>query len=836
MTKVRSRKVDLDTEAWNANPNHEQLSPYVGHIYQITFDAWTFAKSDLWASLMQTIFFELDRQITLEQQLFEVLKKVPNAQRQGLEEEIWPVLYETNDADRKWFIERVLNNTSLLDEFNSQLTNPKFTGFLWKKFQTSQKEALSSFAQLNVELKKAKSQFIAKKAEIREREHAQFRPIVEFQNNQQAQRIDALLGTSFVLLRQRIGTPLFRRLSNEVRRELQGNSTQRDESKQKGLWKTLNETIQEYEQVSRGIVELESEESADKNLDTLKKEKDKSDELLQKIETTKFDIYNVAATVIDQKYGWITINSAYQWATRNWVLISIFVVFFVLPVVGLVAISLAPELEISILQRVKELIDRGNQSVAGLAALLATLTPGIITFQAMLKTAQQWFEETSLALQEYQKGVENRTKEVEATIEQKIVAKIYEDEELQELESTVRQLESQVKAKQAEMPENIYASLADFVSGRLQEGSYEKNLGLMQQVKQDLSALSDRLLPPRQSDQSWEAKIDFLKEVFPRGPARVIVYIDDLDRCPPNRVVEVLEAVQLLVKTPLFIAVLAIDERYITCALEKYYDGVLSRRGRPSGTDYLEKIIQLPYRVRPIMPNALEEYLKNQVVIQDNATGGTKFSEFSRQEFNMLLECCKQTDLSPRTLKRLTNVYKLFKIVCRTRGTKPSTSIQKAILALLALSGRYPNLMRGIFNEIETCFEENRDQRKARRIDERKAQRNNIPVEKLGHQALHLQTPLTSFFEHYQLPITDHYLQREFDKLRHDALETAILPPITLTDMSHEIFNLVRSFSFVGEVGEDPDDHLVSESAMVDSLNGNNPASSPSHQETQDMA
>ena len=36
--------------------------------------------------------------------------------------------------------------------------------------------------------------------------------------------------------------------------------------------------------------------------------------------------------------------------------------------------------------------------------------------------------------------------------------------------------------------------------------------------------------------------------------------------------------------------------------------------------------------------------------------------------------------------------------------------------------------------------------------------------------------------------------------------------PLTLTleDMTHEIFNLIRSFSFVGEIGEDPEDYRVS--------------------------
>jgi len=166
------------------------------------------------------------------------------------------------------------------------------------------------------------------------------------------------------------------------------------------------------------------------------------------------------------------------------------------------------------------------------------------------------------------------------------------------------------------------------------------------------------------------------------------------------------------------------------------------------------------------------------------------------------MACCTQVDLSPRTLKRLTNVYKLFKIVCRTRGTKPSLQVQQAILALLALSGRYPDLMRGIFDSIETCFEEQRTLEKA---------------EKTSHP-LHLRSPLRDFFKKYQLTEGDRYLQREFDKLQHDALQTNILPTaLTLVDMTHEIFNLIRSFSFVGEIGEDPEDYRISESTTMTS-------------------
>lgn len=797
MTEIRSRRVDQALEAWHQDPNYEKLSPYVGHVYQIKFDAWTFAKSDLWASLMQTIFFELDRQITLEQQLFAVLETVPAAQRETLAEKVWPVLYKTNDADRKWFLERVLSNTDLLEKFERQLTNPEFTGFLWKTFQRSQAESLNNLAQHQAELAKVQAALNVRKAEIREHYRAQSHPVIQIQSNQQIQRADALLGTSLILLRQRIGQLTFKYLNNKVHERLEGNSPVQDSEQQPGLWQTLGKTMQEYEEISLQVAKKEQEPGPEPTTEaaTLAELKTKADELLQRIEETKFDIYHVATQVIDQEYGRITVGSAWQWGKRNWILACVFVLFFVLPIGAITIIALVPEWNNAVLQWAKARLEQADQSITSLAALLATLTPGIIAFQAMLKTAQKWFDETNLALQEYQQRVETRTQQLETAIEQKVEAKIQADVELRNLENTVKQLESELQIMRAEMPENQYASLADFVGDRLQKGDYESTLGLMQQVQKDLAELSDRLLPPRQSDQSWGAKLKFLQAAFPRGPARVVVYIDDLDRCPPDCVVQVLEAVQLLVKTPLFIAVLAIDERYITRALEKFYSGVLLRRGSPSGTDYLEKIIQIPYRVRPIMADSLENYLRAQIRIQDSATSSTKFIEFSGPEFAMLLECCKQVVLSPRALKRLTNVYKLFKIVCRTRGTRLSLAVQQAILALLALSSRYPDIMRGIFDDIENCYEA---QHPATNASE-------------AETTLSLTSTLEQVFEQYQLPEHDKYLEREFRNFRYDALHTKILPPnLTLKEITHKIFNLLRSFSFVGEIGEDPEDYRYS--------------------------
>ncbi|MCY6492803.1 P-loop NTPase fold protein [Leptolyngbya sp. GGD] len=837
MTEIRSHQVDLEVEAWNENPNHQKLSPYVGHVYQIKFDAWTFAKSDLWASLMQTIFFELDRQLTLETQITEVLQQIEDAtQRQRIESTIWSVLYKSNDDERTWFLRQVLKDKETLNLLLDKQRESR-TGILWEKFKESQTTAIHNLEATEAALKTKKRELEELKSQLRLQIRQEFEPIFNLSKNQSFQRVDALLGTSFILLRRRVGQTAFKNLNTAISDQLFKSSSVGSQQAG-GLWHQLEEKLAALEKAKEELEALtkpaEKSTSSDKKIDNQTSEKTATNQvdavktkdqlipskqvtdakeeistkqeevnrLLREVSETRFDIFNVATNVIEKKQKWLDWQRNWKWLKSNWLLVLLFVLLFVVPLVLLTTLGL--NLYTSADQQIPNL-------TAKLATLIAPLLPGAVILQNLLRSGQKWFEETRLALQEYQKSVENRNKDIEATYERSVKDSLESNPRLQQLEREVQALEKEYQEQKQSVPVNQYASLSEFVSDRLEQGTYKNRLGLMQQVKQDLADLSNKLLPPSQYDESFQSKIDFLKQVFPRGPARVVVYIDDLDRCPPDRVVQVLEAVQLLVKTPLFIAVLAIDERYITRALEKFYEGVLSRRGRPSGTDYLEKIIQLPYRVRPIMANTLENYLRSQVVIQDSATGAAKFSEFSRREFDMLLACCRQVDLSPRTIKRLTNVYKLFKIVCRTRGTKLTPQVQQAILALLALSGRYPNLMRGIFDDIQSCFEEQRTLKPAKQPTREQV--------KQASPTLHLTSPLYDFFKTYRLPEGDRYLQREFDKLQHDALHTEILPhTLTLDAMTYEIFNLIRSFSFVGEIGENPEDYRFSGAKVDDTL------------------
>jgi hypothetical protein len=80
---------------------------------------------------------------------------------------------------------------------------------------------------------------------------------------------------------------------------------------------------------------------------------------------------------------------------------------------------------------------------------------------------------------------------------------------------------------------------------------------------------------------------------------RIVLYIDDLDRCDPDVVADVLDAVHLLLALPLFVVIVGVDPRWLKRSLHERHPELLSptHSGVPStsAADYLEKIFQLTY-------------------------------------------------------------------------------------------------------------------------------------------------------------------------------------------------------------------------------------------------
>lgn len=88
----------------------------------------------------------------------------------------------------------------------------------------------------------------------------------------------------------------------------------------------------------------------------------------------------------------------------------------------------------------------------------------------------------------------------------------------------------------------------------------------------------------------------------------VVIIVDDLDRCTPERIIDTLEAIKLFLSVPHTIFVIAADENVIQYAIKKKYPLVEGMNVELS-TEYIEKIIQLPIYIPELSSKDIENYL-----------------------------------------------------------------------------------------------------------------------------------------------------------------------------------------------------------------------------------
>jgi hypothetical protein len=153
--------------------------------------------------------------------------------------------------------------------------------------------------------------------------------------------------------------------------------------------------------------------------------------------------------------------------------------------------------------------------------------------------------------------------------------------------------------------------LAEFIRERAESRDYRKHLGLPALIRRDFERLSDAIhAQNKELEDKGLTEADAAKKEADVPVNRIVLYIDDLDRCDPEKVVQVLQAVHLLLAFPLFVVVVAVDARWVSDSLRAHYDKVLANSAESadevgfgrhaSPHDYLEKIFQIPFWLTPI--------------------------------------------------------------------------------------------------------------------------------------------------------------------------------------------------------------------------------------------
>jgi hypothetical protein len=233
------------------------------------------------------------------------------------------------------------------------------------------------------------------------------------------------------------------------------------------------------------------------------------------------------------------------------------------------------------------------------------------------------------------------------------------DDQMKQAQEKIKDLENEIQKIQYDLINDITgAAIRDFINERAELKDYKNHLGIVSIIRKDFETLSELFLESNVSDEDVQSNDSiektkkevlvedrgFIKDQFLEGKKleRIILYIDDLDRCSDEKVLEVIQAVHLLMAFPLFNVVVGVDKRCVNNAL--IYKNLLQYSKFTtleniekvgihviSPSEYLEKIFQIPFQLddpsNDDIKGMVDVFLKNQVEKEVTVKKETPVSE-----------------------------------------------------------------------------------------------------------------------------------------------------------------------------------------------------------------
>jgi hypothetical protein len=271
----------------------------------------------------------------------------------------------------------------------------------------------------------------------------------------------------------------------------------------------------------------------------------------------------------------------------------------------------------------------------------------------------------------------------------------------------------------------ISARMIDYV--RLPD--YREQLGFQTQVLHDLTFLRRCLKRLR---LRWIRGRPRLVHEDPK----IVVFIDDLDRCPDRIVMEVLQTINLILGESGLFVLLAVDTEKIHRAIANAYRSEGAASADPSFAEsYLRKIVQLSFYLpesdpeqrlalvdEQFSPAARRRPGPSRAAGADGATRGagpegvpdilgvdadavisprvvtTREVEDTPEELETFRALKDFTPDNPRELKRLLNTHRFIKILQQRPETPPSEELQRKLVAWLVFCTAWPQLVDNVLD------------------------------------------------------------------------------------------------------------------------------------------
>jgi KAP family P-loop domain/Domain of unknown function (DUF4062) len=278
----------------------------------------------------------------------------------------------------------------------------------------------------------------------------------------------------------------------------------------------------------------------------------------------------------------------------------------------------------------------------------------------------------------------------------------------------------------------------------VRDPGYENRLGLLYLIQTDIQRVLDLVATDTRP---------------------LVVFIDDLDRCTPSTVVQVIEAINLFLagQFPNCLFIIAMEPEVVAAHVEVAYQQLgqilsdtdyWSEEGR-LGWRFLDKIVQLPLSLPPLdaqhtnrftgsaLVGDVDAFVEEQVIVDEGRArqvqaaleaGGQSADELARtamqapggagaetkralrktlsqqlRDDGPLLESIVNAvadvlDNNPREIKRFVNIFRFYAVIRQERqfADLPAPESLKQVAKLAALAVRWPWLQNALIRQIGT--------------------------------------------------------------------------------------------------------------------------------------
>jgi KAP family P-loop domain len=247
----------------------------------------------------------------------------------------------------------------------------------------------------------------------------------------------------------------------------------------------------------------------------------------------------------------------------------------------------------------------------------------------------------------------------------------------------------------------VVGKVARIIRGLAAGLSGEVGLPGAVKVKYDVGKSIDALTmsaKPEQPQSLYVAAYRELEQAFAdlraQGVAKIVVFVDDLDRCLPDNALDVLESMKLFFDLLGFVFVVGLDEAIVQRAVRTRFTEAPSLAAGTTGAgaavtvtpeaqlamNYVKKIFQVPYRLPPVVTGQLHELLEAMYNEAELESGQRE--DFRSRAEPHLSYLAMRGRVNPREVKRFLNTYTLQTLV------RPELE-RDVVLPLQTLNFRY---------------------------------------------------------------------------------------------------------------------------------------------------